>query len=58
MQNTIRIYGIIWVQCFPALQNKLKGNPDDSTISLRYDCLWLFKKIKMCTSVLDHTSDG
>ena len=48
-QNIIRLYGLIWLQCLPALKSELESDPDYS---------WLFKRIKICTSGINHTSNG
>ena len=57
-RNIINLYGLIWGQCYPALQSKLEGNPEYITKFPTYNCLWLFTKLKMCTSIIDHTSNG
>ena len=54
----IDIYGLIWGQCSPALQSELEGDPEYITKSPAYNCLWLFTKVKKCTSGIDHTSNG
>ena len=57
-RNIINIYGLIWVQCSPALQSKLKGDPEYIIKSSTYNLLWLYTKFKMCTSGIVHTSNG
>ena len=57
-QNIIKIYGLIWGQCSPALQSELEVDPEYITKSPTYNCLWLFTKFKMCTSGIDPTSNG
>ena len=56
--NIIRKYRLIWGKWSPALQSKLEGNTDYTTHSPTYAWLWMFTKIKMCTSGIDHTSNG
>ena len=58
MENIIKIYGIIWWQGSPALQNELEGESEYIKKLPTYNLLWLFNKVKMCTSGIDHTSNG
>ena len=44
-QNIIKLYGIIWGQCSPALQRELEGDPEYLTKSSAYNCLWPFTKV-------------
>ena len=57
-KEIINIYGLIWGQCTPELHSELEGDPEYITKSPTYNCLWLFTKVKMCTSGIDHTSNG
>ena len=54
-QNIIKLYVLIWGQCSPAPEIKLEGDPDHTSHAPTYYCRWLFVKIKMCTSGIDHT---
>ena len=56
--NIIRLYRIIWVNWYSALQSELEGNPDYSAHLSTYDCLWMLTKIKMYTSGINHTYNG
>ena len=57
IQNTIRLYGLIWVHCLSVLQGELEGDSYCSTHFPIYDCLWLFTNINIFTSGIDHTSN-
>ena len=56
-KNIINLYGINWGQCYPELQSELEGDPEYITKSPTYNCLWMFTKVKMCKSEIDHTSN-
>ena len=57
-QNIIKLYGIIWGHCSSVLQREMERDSEYITKYLTYNCIWLFTKVNMCTSGIDHTSDG
>ena len=57
-KNIIKLYRQVWGQWSPALQSELEGDPEYITKSPTYNCLWLFTKVNMFTSVIDPTSNG
>ena len=57
-QNIIKIYGIIWGKFSPALQSEFEGDPEYIIKSSTYTLLWLYTKVKICTSGIYYTSNG
>ena len=56
-QNIINLYWKFCGLCSPALQRELEGDPEHITKYLKYNYLWLFTKVKICTSGNEHTSN-
>ena len=54
----IKLYGLIWGHFSLALLRELEGNAEYIINSPTYNCIWMYNKVKMCTSGIDHTSIG
>ena len=54
-QNQIKLWGVIWGQCSPALQTEIKGNDDYLGESSKYNCVWLLEKLKLAAAGVDRT---
>ena len=48
----------MWGQFYPTLQSQLEGDLEYIKQSPTYNCIWMFTKVKMCTSGISHTSNG
>ena len=57
-KKNIIIYRLIWGHFSPAIQSKLEGDPEYIKHSPTKNFLWLFTKVKICTHVTYHTSNG
>ena len=54
-QNQIKLWGVIWGQCSPALQTETKGNDDFIVESTKYYCVWLPQKLKLAAAGIDRS---
>ena len=54
-QNQIKLWGVIWGQCSPALQTEIKGNDDFLEESNKYNCVWLLQKLKLAAAGIDRS---
>jgi hypothetical protein len=56
MESNMRgIYAIVWGQCSPMIQSKLKSLDHYSTKSIECDCIWLLKEIQGITHRFEGT---
>ena len=51
-----KLYGILWIQCTPVLQNKVQGDPNYDTDSDSFGCIWVREKLKFNSSGIAHNS--
>ena len=54
-QNQIKLWGVIWGQCSPALQTELKGNQDYMMELSKYNGVWLLSKLKLAVVGIDRS---
>ena len=54
-QNFSKLFGHIWGQCTPALQQDVAGDEEYEQKCIDFDCLWLLQKLKKCSSGADGT---
>ena len=54
-QNQIKLWGVIWGQCSPALQTEIKGNEDFSSEMVKYDMVWLLGQLKFAAAGIDRS---
>ena len=55
-KKIIKLYRIICGKCSPALQIELEGDSEYIKQYPTQNCLWVFTKVKMCTSGINYTS--
>jgi hypothetical protein len=53
--NTRAIYAIVWGQCSPMMQSKLKSLDHYDTKSIKCDCVWLLQEIEGITHRFEGT---
>ncbi len=53
--NFPKLFGLIWGQCTPSLQQDLRNLPTYRNSYDDKDCLWLLTELKRCASGSDHT---
>lgn len=53
--NLPKLFGLIWGQCTPTLQQDIRNLPDYGVKADRHDCLWLLEHLKKCTAGTDNT---
>ena len=57
-QNTTKLYGIIWGQCTPSIQEEIRGLIDWEKQSNSYNTLWLLQNLKRSSSGSDSAQYG
>jgi len=55
--NIVKLYGIIYGQCTPALKSTVKGDVEYAAKSSTFDTLWLLEKLKAITAGVDTKSN-
>mmetsp|Transcript_18801 Transcript_18801/g.21383 ORF Transcript_18801/g.21383 Transcript_18801/m.21383 type:complete len:567 (+) Transcript_18801:256-1956(+) len=53
--NLPKLYGLIWGQCTPGVQQDIRNLPDYSDKSDKHDCLWLLNHLKQAAAGTDDT---
>ena len=53
--NYPKLFGLIWGQCTPTLQQELQSMPKYKESYEQRDCLWLLNELKRCSSGSDDT---
>ena len=56
-KNKTRLWGLIWGNCTPALQNQIKGNEQYKNKLKVNDSVWLLKVVKGLTSGVDEVNN-
>ena len=56
--NLVKVFGVVWGQCSPGLQEAIKGATDAKTKMDDYDCLWLLEQAKLHSSGVDQTTNA
>lgn len=54
-QHIIKLWGVVWGQCSPALQAEIKGDEGYSSNSSRYDVVWLLSALKLVAAGIDRS---
>lgn len=54
-QNQIKLWGIIWGQCSPALRIEVKGDKEYFGAQLQYNIVWLLTKLKLAAAGIDRS---
>ena len=54
-QNQIKLWGVVWDQCSPALQTEVKGDEKFTTSLTQYDTVWLLSKLKLAAAGIDRS---
>ena len=55
--NIIKMFGVIWGQCSPALQEAIKGTSSSTDKLDDFDAVWLYEQAKLHSSGLDKSTN-
>ena len=54
-QNQIKLWGVVWGQCSPALQTEVKGDDGFVTALGKYNIVWLLTRLKLTAAGIDRS---